>query len=215
MNCNLILTFFNFILKVGFSPDSEEIECSTLRGNVPLNAPRITQHQVHSKSYLIVKWEHTDVPANPTLNAALRHEEPADHQQQLVPAKTSDDASSLQELDNSVQFFMAYVELSDLKMIVQTIPIPATVRQVTIANLDKDVIYNIFISANNQNGESEWSEPLIVTIRSYQYEMSIFMAERNLLLVITLSIGVTAIVISIICSIIYMKKFHLAQQESK
>lgn len=105
--------------KEGYSPDSEEIECSTLRGNVP-NPPRITQHQVHSKSYLIVKWEHSNAPINPTLNAALRHDESNDHQQQLVP-KTSSDDSDLQDFDNSVQFFMVYVEVSDLRMIVQVI----------------------------------------------------------------------------------------------
>lgn len=200
--------------KEGFSSDSEEIECLTLRGNVP-NAPRITHHQVRSKSYVIVKWDLSTIPS--TLNAALRHEElnsNNDHQQQLVPKTSNDDSSSnLQDSESTVQLFMVYVEVSDLKMIVQTIPIPAIVHQVTIANLDIDVQYNIFISATNQYGESELSEPLIVTIRSYQYEMSIF--EFNALVVTAVSIGVTAILVSIICSIIYWKKLQLAQQESK
>lgn len=41
------------------------------------------------------------------------------------------------------------------------------------------------------------------------------MAERNALVITTLSIGVTAIFVSIVCSIIYLKKFRHAQQESK
>ena len=201
--------------KEGYSPDSDEIECITLRGNVP-SAPRIVQHQVHSKSYLIVKWEHSNSPTN--LNAALRHEEPNlppnEHQHQLVP-KASDEGGNLQDFDSTVQFFMAYVEVSSLRMVVQTIPIPASVRQVTITNLDQDVQYNIYLTATNNYGESEYSEPLILTIRSYQYEMSLFMAERNALVITAVSIGATCIVVSIICSIIYMKKFQLAQQESK
>jgi len=202
--------------KEGFSPDSEEIVTNTLIGNVP-NAPRIVQHQVHSKSYLIVKWEHSLNTQSNLLNAALRHtEEQNDHEHPLVPKQSNDDTSNLQDFENSVQFFMAYVELSDslngVKMIVQTIPIPSNINQVTITNLDRDVQYNIYIAASNRFGESEWSEPLIITIRSYQYE-SLFMAERNALLVIAVSIAATAIVISIICSIIYLKKFQLAQQE--
>lgn len=88
-------------------------------------------------------------------------------------------------------------------------------KQVTIANLDKDTQYNIYITASNNYGESEYSEPLILTIRSYQYEMGIFMVERNALIITAISIGASAILVSIICSIIYMKKFQLAQQESK
>lgn len=197
----------------GYSPDSDEIEITTLRGNVP-SAPLITQHQVHSKSYLIVKWEHSNSPTN--LNAALRHEEPNsppnEHQHQLVP-KTDD--GGLEDFDSAVQFFMAYVEVSSLRMVVQTIPIPATMRQVTITNLDQDVQHTIYLTATNNYGESEYSEPLILTIRSYQYEMSLFMAERNALVITAVSIGATCIVVSIICSCIYLKKFQLAQQESK
>lgn len=111
---------------------------------------------------------------------------------------------------------MAYVEISELHMIVQTIPVPQNHHQVTIANLDKDVQYNIYISANNNYGESEFSEPLTVTIRSYQYEMNLFMAERNALIVTAISIGIIAILVSICCSVMLMRRYtRLAQQESK
>lgn len=128
----------------GFSEDSDEIECLTLRGNVP-SAPFITDHQVYSKgNYLIVKWEHKNQIKNQVLNAALRHEElnsNTEHQNQLVPKTSNDENSNLLDTENNseVQFFMAYVEVSDLKMIVQTIPIPSTFHQITITNLEKDV----------------------------------------------------------------------------
>lgn len=98
--------------KEGYSPDSEEIECVTLKGNLP-NPPRITQHQIHSKSYLIVKWDYSPVISNPTLNAALKHQEELgsqnnEHQQQMVPKASSDDFSNLQDFDESVQYFSKF-----------------------------------------------------------------------------------------------------------
>ena len=204
--------------KEGFSPDSEEIETFTLKGNPP-HPPFITQHQVHSKSYLIVKWDHSNQPTNLLLNAALRHEELNsvlnEHQQQFIPKQHQSTDDNLQDFENSIQFFMAYVEVSELNMIVQTIPILPTHHQVTITNLDKDTQYNIYITATNSYGESDYSEPLILTIGSFQYEMSIFIAERNALVITAISIGCTAIIVSIVCSIIYVKKIKLAQQESK
>lgn len=111
--------------------------------------------------------------------------------------------------------FTLYTKRNDLDLYTNILPLPPQQSNFVIQNLEPGIQYSFLISASNNFGESELSEPLIVNLSASPLGITLLLAESNMLLVSAFMISIVSIVVAVLASIIYVKRFKATQEERK
>jgi heme exporter protein D len=109
--------------------------------------------------------------------------------------------------------FTIYTKRTDLDLFTNILPLPPQQSIFIVQNLEPGIKYTFHVSASNSFGESELSEPLTVNLVASPLGITLLLAEGNMLLVSAFMISLVSIIVAILVSVIYVKRFKTQQEE--
>ena len=103
--------------------------------------------------------------------------------------------------------YTLYTKRNDLELFTNILPLPPGHQQFVLNNLEPGIKYTFHVSATNNYGESELSEPLEVNLVSSPLGITFFLAESNMMLLCALMIAVVSIAIAILVTTVYIRRY--------